>query len=67
LHEVTELIHVPVAHLLSEDSNGWKLVERDGHEITVPAYVWEDHLIWGATARMLGQFLALLGTNGWGR
>ena len=67
VREVTELIHVPVAHLLSEDFHGWKPIERDGQQTTVPAYVWNDHLIWGATARMLGQFLELLGTTGWGR
>ena len=67
VREVTELIHVPVAHLLSEDSHGWKAIDRDGQQATVPAYTWEDHLIWGATARMLGQLLELLGTRGWGK
>ena len=65
--EVRELFHVPLAHLLSEDSHGWKAVDRDGELQTVPAYAWEEHLIWGATARMLGQFLELLGGAGWGR
>ena len=67
VREVTELIHVPVSHLLSEESHGWKAIDRDGQQATVPGYTWEDHVIWGATARMLGQFLQLLGTNGWAR
>ena len=58
--EVRELLHVPVSHLLSEEARSWKVAERDGVLETTPAYAFEDHLIWGATARMLGQFLELL-------
>ena len=65
--EVRELFHVPLTHLLSEQSHGWTAVDRGGQQQTVPAYTWEDRLIWGATARMLGQFLELLGATGWGR
>jgi 8-oxo-dGTP pyrophosphatase MutT (NUDIX family) len=65
--EVSELFHVPLAHLLSEESHGWKAVDRDGELQTVPAYTWEENRIWGATARMLGQFLELLGAKAWGR
>jgi 8-oxo-dGTP pyrophosphatase MutT (NUDIX family) len=58
--EVRELLHVPVAHLLSEEARIWKIAERDGVTETSPAYGFEDRVIWGATARMLGQFLELL-------
>lgn len=58
--EVRELLHVPVEHLLSEESRTWKVAERDGVAETTPAYSFEDSVIWGATARMLGQFLELL-------
>lgn len=58
--EVRELLHVPVEHLLSEEARTWKVAERDGVAETSPAYAFEDNVIWGATARMLGQFLELL-------
>jgi 8-oxo-dGTP pyrophosphatase MutT (NUDIX family) len=58
--EVRELLHVPVEHLLTEEARIWKVAERDGVTETTPAYAYEDHVIWGATARMLGQFLQLL-------
>jgi hypothetical protein len=34
--------------------------QHKGKEVLVPAYTYEDHRIWGATARMLRQFLELL-------
>lgn len=58
--EVRELLHVPVEHLLSEEARVWKVAERDGTTESSPAYGFEDSVIWGATARMLGQFLGLL-------
>jgi 8-oxo-dGTP pyrophosphatase MutT (NUDIX family) len=58
--EVRELLHVPVEHLLSETARTWKVAERDGSTETTPAYSFQEHVIWGATARMLGQFLELL-------
>ncbi len=58
--EVRELLHVPVEHLLSEEARIWKVAERDGITESTPAYGFEDSVIWGATARMLGQFLGLL-------
>lgn len=58
--EVRELLHVPVEHLLSEEARIWKVAERDGVTESSPAYGFEDSVIWGATARMLGQFLGLL-------
>ncbi len=58
--EVRELFHVPVAHLLSEEARAWKAVEQDGSIEITPAYAYGAHIIWGATARMLSQFLELI-------
>ncbi len=58
--EVRELLHVPLEHLLSPESRTWKVAERAGVVESTPSYTYEDSEIWGATARMLGQFLALL-------
>jgi 8-oxo-dGTP pyrophosphatase MutT (NUDIX family) len=58
--EVRELFHVPLEHLLSPESRTWKVAERAGVVESTPSYTYEESEIWGATARMLGQFLELL-------
>jgi 8-oxo-dGTP pyrophosphatase MutT (NUDIX family) len=57
--EVHELLHVPLAHLLAPESRVWKVVERDGGPEATPAFEYNGHVIWGATARVMTQFLAL--------
>jgi len=44
--EVVELIHVPISALLASE-------KRD-------RWIWGDHLIWGATARILDEFLSFV-------
>jgi 8-oxo-dGTP pyrophosphatase MutT (NUDIX family) len=58
--EVAQLLHVPLAHLLDERSRIWHVVDREGTPEPTPAYAYEEHVIWGATARIVGQFLELL-------
>lgn len=58
--EVRELLHVPLEHLLSPVARTWKVAERAGTMESTPSYTYGDTEIWGATARMLGQFLELL-------
>lgn len=61
--EVAEILEVPLAHLL--DPGCLEPEERvlpDGRSVSMHAYRFGDHLIWGATARMLRCFLDLLGT-----
>ena len=58
--EVSELLRVPLEHLLSPGAQGWQVVERDGVPEPTPAYCYGDHVIWGATARVLGQLGALI-------
>lgn len=58
--EVSALLSVPLAHLLDPQSRAWKVVDRDGQVEATPAYQYGEHLIWGATARILGQFLGLV-------
>ncbi len=57
--EVHELLHVPLAHLRSEDARIWKVVEGEGGSESQPAFGYEGHVIWGATARIVGQFIEL--------
>lgn len=59
--EVDALLHVPLEHLLQPGTLGWLPVEDGGVHLLTPAYWYGDQAIWGATARILGSFFALLG------
>jgi 8-oxo-dGTP pyrophosphatase MutT (NUDIX family) len=58
--EVAEVLEPPIADLLDEAT--LELEERfvDGQARYAPVYVWNGHRVWGATARMLQEFLDLL-------
>ncbi len=51
--EVVEVLEVPLGVLLAQRDN-------PGVGPRGPYYLWRHHIIWGATARILRQFLALL-------
>ena len=58
--EVAEVIEVPVEHLMDPCNvrrESWDLGDRTA---VVPFYEFEGHKIWGATAMVLAEFLALL-------
>ncbi|MBM3140979.1 MAG: CoA pyrophosphatase [Chloroflexi bacterium] len=59
--ELSEVLYVPLDHLLSVESRAWKVVEDGGLPSATPAYLHGAHLIWGATARIVTQFVSLLG------
>jgi 8-oxo-dGTP pyrophosphatase MutT (NUDIX family) len=58
--EIAELIEVPLASLLEEDCFSEREIFRGGQNEIVYAYQYERHIIWGATARILKQFLDLI-------
>jgi 8-oxo-dGTP pyrophosphatase MutT (NUDIX family) len=59
-HEVAELIQAPLSHLM-DGANVTEGVRRiDGRDVPTYSYVYEGHVIWGLTARILRQFLDLL-------
>jgi 8-oxo-dGTP pyrophosphatase MutT (NUDIX family) len=59
--EVAEVLEVPIAHLLDPANADYETrLLPDGREVLLPAYVYGDQRIWGATARMLESFLDLL-------
>ncbi|MEX2247700.1 MAG: CoA pyrophosphatase [Dehalococcoidia bacterium] len=58
--EVAEILEVPLAHLrdpsnLETEARMWQGVER-----LMYSYRWREHVIWGATARILTQFLDVI-------
>ena len=58
--EIAELIEVPLSALLDEDCFSEREIIRGTGKEVVLAYQYRDHIIWGATARILKQFLDLI-------
>jgi 8-oxo-dGTP pyrophosphatase MutT (NUDIX family) len=58
--EVAEILEVPLSHLREETNVVADLREYQGREVMMYSYVFGKHIIWGATARILKQFLDLL-------
>jgi len=59
-HEVSTVVQVPLSFLLEEQNMELEVRQHQGREVLVPAFSYNGHRIWGATARMLHQFIELL-------
>lgn len=55
--ETEEILEIPVSALLTRDCLRPRIDVIDGKEIKTYAYHCGSNVIWGATARILGQFL----------
>ena len=55
--ETGEIIEVPISVLLDKDSLRQETKIIDGQAVTSYFYHYQDRVIWGATARILHQFL----------
>jgi 8-oxo-dGTP pyrophosphatase MutT (NUDIX family) len=55
--EVAEVIEVPLPHLLDEANLVEVPRQRDGELVIMEGFRFNDHIIWGATGRMLRNFL----------
>jgi 8-oxo-dGTP pyrophosphatase MutT (NUDIX family) len=58
--EIAELIEVPFSFLLDEDCFSEREIFRGGREEVIYNYQYGNHNIWGATARIVKQFLDLI-------
>ncbi|MDI7260341.1 MAG: CoA pyrophosphatase [Thermodesulfobacteriota bacterium] len=58
--EIAELIEAPLSLLLDKDSFREREIVRMNRKEVVYAYQYGAHIIWGATARILKQFLDLI-------
>jgi 8-oxo-dGTP pyrophosphatase MutT (NUDIX family) len=58
--EVEELIGVPISALLKQEVSPEQLIGDGGELLTSYFYHYKDHIIWGATARILKQLLDLI-------
>ena len=61
--EVAEILMVPVAELV-EDIREEPGFEHAGRQYPTEAWVWNDRVIWGVTARIIRQFLERLAEAG---
>ena len=59
-NEVAEVVEIPLAHLLAPESARHEArLQPDGTLLRREAYAYGHHLVYGATAWILGQFLDL--------
>jgi len=58
--EIAELIEVPLSFLLTEENLSEKEIFRGDQKEIIYFYQYGNHTIWGATARILKQFLDLI-------
>jgi 8-oxo-dGTP pyrophosphatase MutT (NUDIX family) len=58
--EIAELIEVPLSFLLAKENFNEQEITRTGRRDIVYAYQYGEHTIWGATARILKQFLDII-------
>jgi 8-oxo-dGTP pyrophosphatase MutT (NUDIX family) len=56
-HEVAEILEVPLEHLLDEANLVEVPRQRDGELVIMEGFRFREHIIWGATGRMLRNFL----------
>ena len=59
--EVAELIELPLLHLAEPANRRRETWALGGRTAVVPFYEYRGHKVWGATAMVLAEFLALLG------
>ena len=59
--EVAEVLEVPLTHLRDERNIIEVPRQRDGVLTLMEGWLWRDHVIWGATGRMLRIFLDVTG------
>jgi len=58
--EVAEILEAPLGQLLDHNTRKVVVRVRDGQRYRVPFYQLRRHQVWGATAMILSEFVALL-------
>lgn len=60
-NEVDKVIEIPISSLLNQDNHTIKTITvQKGVQVHMPAIQVGEHLIWGATARILKEFTLVL-------
>ena len=60
--EVRQVLRVPLSHLLAPATRKTGTRRLNGTDVAVPYYDVDGHAVWGATAMMLAEFLAIVRT-----
>lgn len=60
--EVAQIIETPITHLMQPETRKTGPWQFRGMTLTVPYFDVDGHMVWGATAIMLSEFLARLDT-----
>lgn len=58
--EVAEILELPLRTILTDDAIGDELIEGPGWALRAAVYRHAGHRVWGATARTLAMFAAVL-------
>ena len=58
--EVTELLEVPLEHLVDPANTGSHSRRQRRVALTAPQFLWSRHRIWGATSMILGELVAIV-------
>ncbi len=59
-NEVARVVQIPLSYLLDERNIELEVRQHQGREVLVPAFSYNGHRVWGATARMLHHLLEIL-------
>jgi 8-oxo-dGTP pyrophosphatase MutT (NUDIX family) len=59
--EVERLIEVPLEFFLNSSQPQSHIIEHKGKSLEIPAFIYGDAVIWGATERILENFIGLIG------
>jgi 8-oxo-dGTP pyrophosphatase MutT (NUDIX family) len=62
--EVARILEVSIDTLTDPSTIVWRSIVREGRHFEVPTFVVDGADVWGATAMVLAEFLALLGWKG---
>jgi hypothetical protein len=61
--EVEAILEISLTDFLNKKSVLTKQLNSDSTSITVPAYVFDQNAVWGATAMILSEFKMLFSTE----
>lgn len=58
--EIAEVVEIPLNVLRDPGSRRWDSRLEDGERVAVRSYGYQDHLVYGATAKILDQFIEIV-------
>ncbi len=59
-HEIAEVVEIPLSVLRDRATIRWDSRIEDGQRVAVRSYGYQRHLVYGATAKILDQFLDII-------